>query len=437
MSTAMRAGRTSTRARARRLAPSELALATLAGVLALAPLAGCSAVVGATCADGLVLCAGRCVDVSRDPAHCGACTLACAPPGACVAGRCTGGLDGGSPDGGDAALDAGDALAPDGDRLDAGPFDADRLDAGPLDAPALDGDLFDAPGLDALLPDAAGLDAAGSDAGPLDAAGLDAPGLDAPGADAGPPCIAPEVYCAPLCVDLLTDSEHCGRCGNVCPSGLCSAGTCVAAFAGHVVLVGHDYETSRIAMRRIVGNAVFLARTSPVSVVAYVGDATAASRAGTDNAIDATALALGRTWTRTVASSAAVPGLLPTTDVLLVYAQRNASDAELAALGTAWGPALAPFLVRGGVVVVLDTVSGANLGTWQILAAAGLLTATGVTEATGDTLRVAVPGDAVALGVPLTYRGERTTVSFATTNSVVVVTDSAGAPVVVHLTSVP
>jgi len=52
-------------------------------------------------------------------------------------------------------------------------------------------------------------------------------------------------------------------------------------------------------------------------------------------------------------------------------------------------------------------------------------------------LDVVSPGDAVALGVPIRYRGEVSTVRFDTTETTVVVDDGAGGPVVIHRTVLP
>ena len=41
-------------------------------------------------------------------------------------------------------------------------------------------------------------------------------------------CLPPRVMCPAGCVDLLTDRNNCGRCGNVCPGGqACANGVCV------------------------------------------------------------------------------------------------------------------------------------------------------------------------------------------------------------------
>lgn len=298
---------------------------------------------------------------------------------------------------------------------------------------------------DALLDDDAGLDDAGfDDGGPADATsrdtgtddprGSDADLLDADvdGTDAGPLCVLPEVRCASVCVDLATDPENCGACGVSCASGLCDVGRCVGPLAGHVVIVGHDYETSRAAMRLLVGNAVFLARTTPVSVLAYEGDSTTASRRGTDAAVDATAVALGRRWTRTVGAAGTLVGALRAADVLLVYAQARATDATLLSLRALLAAPLDGFLRRGGVVVILETATATNAGTFQILDPS-LFDATGVVDLDGTTLSVVAPGDPVALGMPLRYHAERTTVRFDGSGSGgAVVTEPGGSPVVLH-----
>ena len=43
---------------------------------------------GPTCSPGQTLCAGACVELQRDPLHCGACETACAAGEVCDAGRC-------------------------------------------------------------------------------------------------------------------------------------------------------------------------------------------------------------------------------------------------------------------------------------------------------------------------------------------------------------
>jgi hypothetical protein len=227
-----------------------------------------------------------------------------------------------------------------------------------------------------------------------------------------------------------SDPNNCGSCGAPCASGLCVAGVCEAATAGHVVVVGHDYVASRAGMRRVAGNSVFLASGAPVNVLVYEGDADSTSIRGVDRAIDQVARERGRAWTRIVATTGQFLLQLDMVDALVVYPQARAEDAVLDALGADWRVGLRTFLRRGGVVIVFDGPSS-NGGTYRILQAAGLFTAASRTEVTGDTLTVVAPGDAVALSVPLTYAAEMSTVRFETTEMEVVVEHSEG-PVVVH-----
>jgi hypothetical protein len=46
--------------------------------------------------------------------------------------------------------------------------------------------------------------------------------------DAGGSCAPPMTSCGGVCVDLMHDSKNCGYCGNLCPSGPCSGGTCMS-----------------------------------------------------------------------------------------------------------------------------------------------------------------------------------------------------------------
>lgn len=390
-------------------------------------LTGCDAIVGADCAPGLVWCEGRCLP------RCGA----------------DAGVDG-AIDAGE-GLDGGEAGAPDGAVLDA-EAGTPESEAGTPDGGGLDAEAGDGGGLDAGPPVDGGRP--GCDIGELDCGGVCVDGLSDPmhcgDCDvacaagelcAGGACVAscdpPSMICDGRCIDVRRDPDHCGACGNVCASGICIDGECSEALAGHVVVVGHDYASSRRGMNRIAGNAVFLARGNPVEVLVWEGGSTAASRTGTDAAIQQVALALGRSWSRVLAADAGkVPFQLASADVFLVYAQQSGSDAALRALGASWATALDSFVRRGGVVVLFETSAMSHAGGWQILDEAGLFEASGRTETTGSIITVTAPADAVALSVPLSYAAERTSVRFDTTETVVVARDATG-PVVVHRTVVP
>ena len=460
--------------------------------LVAALLSACaSPIVGGECVEGFSVCRGACVDLQSDTLNCGACGNACGAGAACVAARCVAGdagLDGGRVDLGprdaevpDAELrdgEAGDALMPDGGLGDGAIDDAAVVDGDVPDASLVDGGGEDAGAFDAGAFDAGGLDAGELDAGAPDAGEADAGAADAAAGDAGAPipceigetrcgdvcvrinsdpencglcgfvcdpmavcstglcapvCEAPLVACGRSCVDLQTDADHCGTCGNVCATGICIDGLCSAGASGHVVLVGHDFTTTRTGMNRIAGNAVFLGAGAPVRVLVYEGRARAPSIAGTDVAIDQVSAASGRGWARIPVTRANVPSMLASADALVIYAQRDATDAELTAIGAEWRPALDTFVRRGGAVVVFETNSTSNAGTFQILGAAGLLSVASRTVITGTIVQVdaAAAGDAVAIGVPPMYRAESTSVRFDTSESLTIVRDDVG-PVVVH-----
>ena len=384
-------------------------------------LGGCAdSLVGGECRPGFEARGGRCEAAAFDP-------------------------DGGvwTPGEGDAAIGGGDAALADGalpdgadnPRPDAGGLGEDAGTTGGADAGAADGGGAD--GGEPPLCDVGELACGARCVRP----GTDREHCGGCGAAcataeicAGGSCVggceAPRTMCGGLCVDLSSDADHCGSCGNRCASGICEDGACATAMAGHLVIAGHDYQVGRRGMNRIAGNAVFLAPGAPVRVVAYEGDAIPPVIRGVDRAIDQVAGDTGRSWSKTVASASHVSLLLAEADALLIYPQRDTSDAALRKLGEQWSLALTTFLYRGGVVILFDG-AGSNEGTWQITDEAGLFAATGRVEVSGDVCRVVSPADAVAVSVPLGYRGETSTIRFVTSDPSVVVAHDDG-PVVIH-----
>lgn len=410
-------------------------------------LAGCGdPIVGAECAEGFTQNGNACVAIGDGSF-----------------------FDGGVPADGD-VFDAGvfDGEVPDGRIADAGEtFDGHKpdgqIDGGSFDASVRDGDVVVRDGdmsFDGDVPDGAP-----SDGGTPDASIA----CDLGELMCGGRCVRPEsdpmhcgecfnacadgdvcvsgvcmpvcpdglIVCGPLCIDPTSDDpDNCGGCGIRCASGLCVDGMCVEAIPGHVVIVGHDFETTRAGMNQVAGNAVFLAPGAPVRVLVHEGGASSRSIAGVDRAIDQVATARGRSWTRTVATPAELTLELRNADVFVVYPQTSSTDGELVGLGSDWRVGLATFLRRGGVVVVFETPSETNVGTYRLPEAAGLFSATAITEVSGDAVDVVEPTDGVALGVPVRYRGETSTVWFETTDVEVVVSHPDG-PVVIHRVFTP
>lgn len=240
-----------------------------------------------------------------------------------------------------------------------------------------------------------------------DARSGDAGGSDAM-ADAG---ATPDAAVCSL--DLQRDPDNCGFCGHVCASGLCSAGHCSGEPYGHIVAIGHDFAHYHASMARVLGNAVALGAGANVAVAWWP----AGEHAQVGTALGSAMGALGRPW-HAVAAAPALTGV----DVLVVDGATSASD------GSAWQPALDPFLARGGVVVVIE---GADRTGHLFAAGAHLFTSGEPVDVTGQALVLAAPTDTVADQVLAPYLGEATTVSFPGLADPVVATPGGGA-VVVH-----
>jgi hypothetical protein len=252
-------------------------------------------------------------------------------------------------------------------------------------------------------------------------------------------CAAPLSACDGRCFDLSRSAEHCGSCGTHCSSGICEAGVCAGAIAGQVVVIGHDFVSANNAMQRLAGNAVFLARGAPVHVLSYRGDASEASVNGVQNAIDVVKGELGRDWQNVDAIEALLPLQLAGADVLLLHAQSGASNSALAKLGAEWGNALAQFVVSGGVIVLFDTPSASNDGTFRILSPAHIFAAASRASLVDQELRVETPGLGVAVRVPDRYMSAANSVHFSgvTTPGTFVVLDNDDLPVVLQRVIVP
>lgn len=499
-----------------------VALASLA-------LAGCgSPVVGLECLDGYTRCGSACYDLTSDSTNCGACYNDCGEGHYCGASMCMEGTfapdgaiihrgdgsvgdgsttDGGVGDGsvGDGSVDSGGngdggpAVGDAGDDMDAsrdGGRDAGR-DASDMDARTggdgsvripdgavvlsdgaiilADGAVFDPGGNDGgggsvgipdgavvlsdgaiILADGAVFDPGGDGGGIIVPPACDLGQRECNGVcvnvdtdhencgscgnacmvsevcSAGvcaPLCTPPLVFCAGQCVDITSDDANCNGCGNACgaaaacilntTSGL---GECVGQAVGHVVVVGHDLSVLTRPIRQIVGNTVFLAKHNPVRVLVYDAATSVPSRVGVSSAIQQSSAAIGRAYSLTTADPLLVTEQLGDADVFVIETQQGASDLALSALGAGWSPALHTFLFRGGVILLFDGGTSSNAGTYQILAAAtpaapstdpALFVASGRELLSQRILNLVAPGDATGISVPTQYQSQGETVGFS------------------------
>jgi len=254
-------------------------------------------------------------------------------------------------------------------------------------------------------------------------------------------CMAPEIACGGACIDPTSDPDNCGACGKVCPSNECAAGKCVGSAAGHVVVIGHDYETAPTtfsSQARVLVNAILIPASNPLRVMSYeeYADATAVTNA--ESLVTAEAKQLGRAVSFVSETSAATVSSSideTTYDVLLVHDQRSAPSGTLASIGSSWQSdgRVAAFLHEGGVVVVLT--GGGGTGEMPALATnADLLDVSSQAVVTG-ALEVLAPADAVGNGVVSPYMPKPSTVTLDTEangGDVTWVVAQNGAPVVVH-----
>jgi hypothetical protein len=432
-----------------------LQIAILLGLTGL--FAACAdPIVDARCKKGFSACAGHCVDLQSDPGNCGQCGVVC-ESAICENGECASNsqldatlVDAGLPDVGlvgpvigtaDGARSDGsaDGASSDGEsgRWD-GSFDGGFQDTGGGDGGAFEDTGVLTCGLGELRcgggcvrPD---IDIANCgecdmqcDPNQLCSAGI-----------CSFECAAPLVDCGGICVDLDSDPANCGYCDHVCASGICELSECADTPAGHLVIIGHDFTSSNSAMQRVAGNAVFLARGAPVSVLVYEEGSDFASIAGIDQAIDYVASTDGRSWQREAASATLLPFRLATANVLVIYTQQQATNDQLQTLGQEWALAINEFLRGGGVIVLFDG-AGNNDGTYQLLGPAGVFYASSMEQASDMRLTLAAPGDQVALGVPKQYVARGGVVRFENigTPAEVVVKDSSDLPVIVHRVIAP
>jgi hypothetical protein len=280
-------------------------------------------------------------------------------------------------------------------------------------------------------------DHTGPDAGPGDGHdggpggdGSDAGTVDVP--DAGPGvdafvCEAPNMQCGDSCIDTTNDPNHCGSCTRVCASGICENSQCIGAIVGHIVAIGHDYQSYHQGMARVLGNAIALGAHTQLTVGFYRGTASDPASIGAYTAAN-----VGTNLTGRAHSFIGINSISTTTltglDAVVIEAQSGDGNAA-ETLGQTWASPLGAFLSRGGVVIVLEGAGGVS---YRAADGAGLYTVAAPSDATSQQVHIADPTDAVANSVPSPYLAETTSVSFP--GMPAVVANAGDDAVVVHLT---
>lgn len=255
--------------------------------------------------------------------------------------------------------------------------------------------------------------------------------------------------CSSVCVDTTSDPRHCGLCGNRCDSGICVDSDCIGRVNGHMVALCMSFEGFSSGQTNLLGNAIFLAQTNPVRILAYTRDSSATSINGTSQALVAAAAARGRSFEKTdVTGLNSVSGQLTRADydVLIVYDQQNAPAGRMAGRATAWASTIQTFTELGGIVVVL-TGGGGISEMDEFIDGIGLASVSGTTNYNGKSYSVVAPGDALAIGVVSPFLAVPTSCVFSGApmqdGELIYVTEGAssgqgqGEPGVIHRIVVP
>jgi len=197
-------------------------------------------------------------------------------------------------------------------------------------------------------------------------------------------------------------------------TGGCGANPC----AGHVVLIGHDYQTRSDDAVHVLGNALALGTGSPLRVGIWRGTAGASHQQAALDAIDAAAAMVGRTW-----EPVEIATLSGDPDVsVLVLLPQDGDAASARAAGQAWATAARAFVSEGKTIIGLG---GEGTETHEVLAGTGLLVAAAAAPATGDALSVVAPSDSLARGVATPYFADTSTLAYRASGGVIVVATAA------------
>ncbi|HET9934780.1 MAG TPA: hypothetical protein VFQ35_28945 [Polyangiaceae bacterium] len=409
---------------------SKVQSAFLCGVLGVWLPAACDTggLVGGDCKTGRIVCDGECVDPQTDPNNCGKCGNQCAPGLICSAADCVApGGSGGAGSGGTGGVTSGGT---------GGIVSQAGAGAGGEGAIGTGGGAGESSGGNQNQGGSGGTTpSGGTSGGPTAGSGgeggefnpcvppfksadhcgdcntqcVQPDPICSPDGGGGyhcvPVCLEPLQLCDSRCVDFNTDSDHCGRCYNPCPSGICSGGKCVGASPGHVAVYCMDYTWAQdqTSHTTLLGNAtIFLPRRGRVRILGFTTWAPANVRNQVNKVIGWSASALTKTYTLdTITDPATLSSRLNITDydVFLVYEQSDAPPGELATLGGGWAQTLESFAQAGGVVVVLDGAQGVKEMP-DFISSAGLLPVIGhepiTMEDTDTQFYVRAPADQLA-----------------------------------------
>lgn len=440
-----------------------LSFALMAAALVVPGACGTEGLVGGSCRGGLSICQNRCVDFKTDENNCGKCGTRCDKGVSCLNGFCGGGGEGFGGFGGDA--DAGSA----NHGQYAGNSGTGQSTGGKGGTIVeFDGGLGGNAG-------AGTLGGGGNGGATGGGSGLCSPPYDSVDhcgscntvcAEPTPVCTPignsqyecqisceePLVNCASTCVDLNSDSDHCGACGQACPSAICQGGKCVGAKAGHIVSVCMNYReiSATSQSTTLIGNAVLIPLTNPVKILAFSQYADVTVRSRVDTAITWAAQNRGRTvpTITTVNNPDDVNSRLkkPDYDVFLIYDQQAAPAGVLGDYGAQWQKTLESFSYVGGIVLALD----GNTGTREmgdLLTNAGILPVSAQSTVSRTDIFVRAAGDIIGANLTSPFRAPLDSCVFTTSavedsTTTFVVTDnpatvSARRPVVVHRTAIP
>ncbi len=443
-----------------RMSRSRLIFWGALAALALPAACGSSGVVGGNCRSNLLACDHVCVDGQNDPNNCGACGHHCDTGVSCVDAVCGGpdasagaagtsnssggssgfggnsglageGNEAGESTGGSSAAGNGNnggssnGGANNGGSSNGGNAGGPSCGPGPYDTPAACGDCNTQCSGDTPIcsPDGKGSFICVEK------------------------CDPPFVLCGTQCVDENIDPNHCGSCGNVCPSGICQGAKCVGANVGHVVVACMDYQTPVAGSPQTVllGNTVFLPIRNPVRILAYSEFATSATRTKVNQDVAYAATARGRSYAITQSATFAdVTAKLNINDydVFVIYDQTAAPTGQLATVGAAWqtSTVLSSFSAAGGVIMALASGTE-NDEMDQLFTQSGLLDVSALTTAAGKTLYNRAPADALGVNVISPFLAPQSSCTLTTSatpdsDTIFVIQDAAapadGSPVVVH-----